>query len=264
MDRHGRRRVPVSSLLSLCVVLCFGSLVAADLSASQPNHARATVAGRVIDGETRTPLRGVPVCSPYEVTYTDESGRFRLAKAPPQTSFYGAGEPRHASAQEDEALDAPGAGFPLAAFSDGRVALAFVDLQGDDGLDLYLGPMATDRVDPYCVVCHKRNPRLDKDLWGRPTRTPGQGAQVEPVPWGNRTSAWACYQDSHPKGMNMVGMQAVESRSQGFKKPKRLALHEGKFVTCDTCHTRHKQTGRGSYAVLSYEGRSDLCHECHL
>jgi len=74
------------------------------------------------------------------------------------------------------------------------------------------------------------------------------------------------YQDSHPDGMNMEVIPRLElDRYLGrYKTPKLVSLKEGKYVTCDTCHSRHVPTPQKQYIVMPYEQESTLCYECHL
>jgi len=240
------------------------------------------VHGRVVDGETGTPLAGVPVSLLYEVTTTDESGRFVFEKIPLTHTAQVSLRVRSKSGLiiGCVTVDVPVRFYPVAASDGEKFDIVIADPREDEELELRLEPLPPSEVDRYCTACHDTNPCLETATYEDVVKT-GKDLrgivvaedQVEEykkklVMLGLRKQTYSKirYQDTHPDGMNMdlIPKLDLAEYKGAYQKPEGLYLLDDKYVTCDTCHTRHMPTDQKQYVVMSYEEDSQLCLKCHL
>ncbi|MHB8764745.1 MAG: cytochrome c3 family protein [Deferrisomatales bacterium] len=239
------------------------------------------VAGRVVDAATGQPLAGVPVSLLHEVALTDESGGFRFEKIPLIHSAEVSLRVQNKNGVIIGCItvDVPVRFYPVAAAAEGKVAVVIADPLSSSPVELRLAPVGPDRIDDFCGVCHEPNPcletatydevvRVSKDLRGIIVREEEVEAYKKKLfEQGLQKDLYRKmrYQDTHPGGMNMEVIPTLHLvQYQGkFRKPESLVLREGRFATCDTCHTRHLPTDQRHYVVLPFERENTLCFECH-
>lgn len=239
------------------------------------------VTGRVVDGATGQPLAGVPVSLLYETALTDEGGGFRFEKVPLTHSA----EVSLRVQNKDGVIigcitvDVPVRFYPVAAAAEGKVAVAIADPTAASPVELRLVPVGPDRIDDFCSACHEANPcletatydevvRVSKDLRGIIVREDDVEAYKKKLyEQGLQKDLYRKmrYQDTHPDGMNMAVIPTLNViQYQGkYRTPESLSLRDGRFATCDTCHTRHLPTDQRHYVVLPFERENTLCFECH-
>jgi predicted CXXCH cytochrome family protein len=239
------------------------------------------VAGKVVDGDSGAPVAGIPVSLLYEITITDDGGRFRFEKVPlthtAEVSIRV--QSKTGLIIGCTTIDVPVRFYPLAAEADGKFAIAIVDPSAEEPITLRLEALPPQRVNQTCGQCHESNPCMEqatfeqvvqsgKDLRGiivREDRMEETRRQLRQQGLQRETYRKMRYQDTHPDGMNMelIPILELEEYRGRFRKPTNLKLVEDKFVNCDTCHTRHVPTAQKHYVVMPYEQESQLCYECH-
>ncbi|GAB4262945.1 MAG: hypothetical protein Kow0092_13520 [Deferrisomatales bacterium] len=241
------------------------------------------VTGRVVDDATGAPVAGAVVSLLQEITVADEAGRFRFEKVPvshlAEVSLRVQGE--GGLIVGCITVDVPARFYPLAATADdGRMALEVVEPGAGEPAELRLRPLPQAQVSSFCGGCHEPNPcletasyeevvRSDKDLRGIivPEKEIASFKKaLEEKGLRKETYVEMRYQDTHPDGMNMeaVATLDLDPYRGRYRIPEALPLVEGKFVTCDTCHTRHVPTEHKRYVRLPFESESALCVQCHL
>lgn len=239
------------------------------------------ISGQVVDAESGTPAPGVVVSLLYEVTVTDEAGRFLFEKVPlTHTAEVSVRvQSKTGLIIGCTSLDVPVRFYPLAAESEGRFAIAIVDPSAGEPVVLRLEPLEPQCVNATCGQCHDTNPCMEQatfqqviqsgmDLRGiivREDKIEEYRRQLLQQGLQRDTYVKMRYQDTHPDGMNMelIPILELEEYRGRFRKPTNLKLVEDKFVNCDTCHTRHVPTAQKHYVVMPYEQESQLCYECH-
>jgi predicted CXXCH cytochrome family protein len=243
------------------------------------------VKGRVVDTETGKPVSGVTVSLLYEVMVTDESGRFVFEKVPLRHTAEVSLriQARSGPVIGCITLDVPVSFYPLAAEAGAggakKVAVEIIDPASDEGVELRLEPVGSGEVGEYCTRCHQSNPCLElstfeeviksgKDLRGIIVfEDELEAFKKNLAQRGLRKTTYQAmrYQDTHPDDMNMatiVKLDLPQYRGQ-YAFPSELELLDGKFVTCDTCHTRHTPTAQKHYVKMPYEENNELCYACH-
>ncbi|NOY44562.1 MAG: carboxypeptidase-like regulatory domain-containing protein [Deltaproteobacteria bacterium] len=240
------------------------------------------VRGRVVDGETGEPMPGVPVSLLYEVTTTDCDGRFVFEKVPLTHTAQVSLRVRSKSGLiiGCVTVDVPVRFYPVAASEGEKFDIVIADPREDEELELRLEPLPSSEVDRYCTACHDTNPCLETATYEDVVKT-GKDLRGIVVPedqveeykeklmmLGLRKQTYRKirYQDTHPDGMNMEIIPKLDLAEYkgAYRKPEGLYLLDDKYVTCDTCHTRHMPTDQKQYVVMSYEEDSELCLKCHL
>lgn len=240
------------------------------------------VTGQVVHADTGAPAPGVAVSLLYEITVTDEAGRFRFEKVPlthtAEVSIRV--QSKTGLIIGCTTIDVPVRFYPLAAEFDGKFAIAIADPSADQAVTLRLEPLPPAQVNETCGRCHGTNPCMEqatfeqviqsgKDLRGiivREDKMEETRRQLLQQGLQRDTYVKMRYQDTHPDGMNMelIPILELEEYRGRFRKPANLKLVEDKFVNCDTCHTRHVPTPQKHYVVMPYEQDNGLCYECHL
>jgi len=240
------------------------------------------VVGRVLDAATGAPVPGIPVSLLYEVALTDQSGNFRFEKVPLTHTAEVSVRVQSKSGIIIGCitLDVPVRFYPVSAESEGRFGLVIADPSEEKPVEVRIEPLPLEEVDEKCSRCHESNPctealtfdevvKSGKDLRGIIVREDQieefkkrlmqQGLQRE-------TYVKMRYQDTHPDGMDMerIPQLDLEEYKGRYKRPEGLRMREDKYVTCDTCHTRHVPTEQKQYVVMAYEQDNALCFQCHL
>lgn len=240
------------------------------------------VTGRVVDDATGAPQPGVTVSLLYEVAVTDGEGRFRFEKIPlthlAQVSVRVRG--KFGYIVGCMTLDVPARFYPVAASAGGRFAITLVDPALAQEVELRLAAVASERVGEICEACHRRNPCVETETFQRVAKTAAdlRGIIVDEdkieeyrqslMASGVQEDAYRKirYQDTHPDGANLeavVGL-ADDGYKGRFTMPADLPLVDDKYITCDTCHTRHRPTAYPQFARLAFDDeRSTLCYQCH-
>lgn len=263
----------------LALGICVG---AQEKSAPEVFGPYKDVVGRVVDKQSGQPVPGVVVSLLFEVTETDDSGRFIFEKIPVRHNAE-----MSMRVQDPKGLiigcttvDVPVGFYPVAAEGDGTFDIAVVDPGADGVIELSLEPLGAAAVDDYCAGCHRSNPCVEAATYEQVVRTRRDMRGIivpesELVAFtegllrqGLQKNSYEKmrYQDTHPNGMNMDIVLNLDrdTHQERYKRPESLPLVEGKFVSCDTCHTRHVPTEHGQFARLPYEESNALCYECHL
>lgn len=240
------------------------------------------VRGRVVDPETKEPLAGVPVSLLYEMTTTDASGRFVFEKVPLTHTAEVSLRVQSKSGLIIGCItvDVPVRYYPVAVAVDDRFDIVIVDPSEDVEVVLQPLPLAPSEVDRFCSSCHENNPCVEtasyddviksgKDLRGiivPEDQVEEFKKRLQLAGVRKDTYRKIRYQDTHPDGMNMdlIPQLELEQYKGRYQKPQSLPLVDGKYVTCDTCHTRHMPTDQKQFVVKSYETDNALCYECHL
>ncbi len=268
------------------VVGGMGLLLTAGLAFTEPPPAGRElyhdVRGRVVDPETGEPLAGVPVSLLYEVTTTDEQGRFVFEKVPLTHTAEVSLRVKSRSGLiiGCVTVDVPVRFYPVAVAVEGRFDIVIADPSEDVELLLQPQPLPSQEVDRFCSSCHGNNPCLEtasyedviksgKDLRGIIVSEDEVEEYKETLRLkGVRKDTYRKlrYQDTHPDGMNMelIPQLDLEEYRGRYRKPDALTLVDDKYVTCDTCHTRHIPTEQKQFVVMSYEADNMLCYQCHL
>lgn len=240
------------------------------------------VRGRVVDPETKAPLAGVPVSLLYELTTTDADGRFVFEKVPLTHTAEVSLRVRSKGGFIIGCItvDVPVRYYPVAASVDGRFDIVIVDPSEDVEVVLQPQPLASEETDRYCGACHDNNPCVEtasyedvvksgKDLRGiivAEDEVEEFKKKLQLAGVRKDTYRKIRYQDTHPDGMNMdlIPRLDLEQYRGRYQKPEGLTLVDGKYVSCDTCHTRHMPTEQKQFVVMSYEQDNALCFQCHL
>lgn len=240
------------------------------------------VAGTVLDRETGKPMPGVPVTLLYEVTVTDEAGAFRFEKVP---LTHTAEVSLRIRSKEGliigcMTVDVPVRFYPVAASTDGKFDIAIIDPGEDKAVALRPRALPPHEVVRTCQECHDGNPCMETGSYQDAVRS-GKDLRGIVVPEAEvrqfiaglrqkglreETYRKMRYQDTHPDDMNMASlilMDLPQYKGQ-YAFPDSLRLLEDRYVTCDTCHTRHVPTEQKHYVVESYERDNQLCFNCHL
>lgn len=263
------------------VVVC-GAAIAAQPAVPAERLTYRDLAGRVVDDASGQPLAGVTVSLLYETTVTDDKGEFRFEKVPLTHTAQVSARVRNIMGYVTGCItiDVPTRYYPLAAATANKVGIAIVDPGADLPFELRIATVTADRINSYCQECHPSNPCAETESYrqavesGRDLRgivvdegKIGEFTQ-EALRQGLQESAYRRirYQDTHPDGMNMESVEKLNlpSYKNLYKSPKNLALADGKYVICDTCHTRHVPTPHRQYVILPFEDESNsLCLSCH-
>jgi len=268
----------------LVAVLCFSPLAAGSQESPVPVERviYRDVTGQVLDGTTGAPLPGVVVSLLYEVAVTDEAGNFRFEKVPLTHTAEVSIRVQSKSGLIIGCItvDVPVRFYPAAASVDGKFDLEIVDPSAEVPVVLRLEPLPGDKVNETCGACHDSNPCTEtatyeqviqsgKDLRGiivREDKIDEFKKQLLQQGLRRETYVKMRYQDTHPDGMNMelIPVLALEQYKGRYRKPEMLPLLDEKFVTCDTCHTRHVPAEHKQNVIMSYEEDNGLCFQCHL
>lgn len=239
------------------------------------------VTGKVVD-QTGTPVAGATVSLFQEVVISGPSGEFQF----PNVSL------RHLAEVSLRVrsvltgyiigcitIDVPVSYYPIAASVGESLAIRIVDMADAAPLELELRPVGMAAIDDYCNECHGVNPCIEETTYEKVIKTGMDlrgiivdDVNVEEYKKQLMTMGLAAetyrkirYQDTHPDGMNMAVIPTLQiPLYQGrFRWPEALTLKDEKFVTCDTCHTRHVPTGYRAYTVMPFEQGNELCYQCH-
>ncbi len=277
MSRRGAR----VGIPGLVVVLLALGAMAQQAQVPEERILYRDVRGRVVDGATGEPVPGVPVSLLYELAVTDDQGRFLFERVPLTHTAEVSLRVKSRTGIIIGCLtvDVPVRFYPVAAAEGDLFDVVIVDPGADEEVELRLQPLPDAEVDAFCETCHPDNPCVEletfqdvlksgKDLRGIIVPEDEVEEYIERLMvQGLRKTTYSRirYQDTHPDGMNMEAvLQAPLSEyGESYRMPEALKLREKKFVTCDTCHTRHIPTGQKQYVVMPYEEDNALCLECH-
>lgn len=240
------------------------------------------VGGQVHDAATGAPVAGVVVSLLYETAVTDEAGNFRFEKVPLTHTAEVSIRVQSKSGLIIGciAVDVPVRFYPVAATAEGKFDIEIVDPSAEEPVVLRLESLPGDKVNETCGTCHDSNPCVEtatyeqviqsgRDLRGiivREDKLEEFKKQLLQQGLRRETYIKMRYQDTHPDGMNMelIPLMGLEQYKSRYRKPESLPLLEDKFVTCDTCHTRHMPAEHKQYVIMSYEDDNGLCLQCHL
>jgi hypothetical protein len=276
------RRRTIAALAGLVLAVWTGGASAQETAIPPERVLYRDVAGTVVDAETGQPMPGVPVTLLYEVTVTDDAGAFRFEKVP---LTHTAEVSLRIRSKEGliigcMTVDVPVRFYPIAASTDGKFDIAVIDPGEDRPVALRPKTLPPHEVTRYCGECHENNPCLETGSYQDVVRS-GKDLRGIIVPEAEvrqfidglkqkglreETYRKMRYQDTHPDEMNMgtLVLLALPQYKGQYAFPDSLRLLEERYVTCDTCHTRHVPTEQKHYVVESYEQDNQLCFNCHL
>lgn len=238
------------------------------------------VVGKVVDDSTGEALPGVSVSLLYETAVSDGKGEFRFEKIPLTHTAQVSVRVKNSLGRiiGCMVIDVPTRYYPLAGSVGEKMGVRVVDPGADERVELRLAPLSADAVDSYCKKCHLSNPCVESSTFETVVHTgiDLRGTIVEEeeislfsadlVRKGIQPDAYEKirFQDTHPDGVNMESILKLPGYKAKYTIPTALLLREGKYVTCDTCHTRHMPTANKQYVVLPFDDEENtLCVSCH-
>lgn len=120
---------------------------------------------------------------------------------------------------------------------------------------LTLGP--TPDLDAKCRSCHP-----DKPTGASPLRkcTHPSGVPLK-VPLANRVAKF----NQENEALRKSGKPAHPAIALDQRKVKKGLFGEDRqFLTCESCHTNHVDTGNAAYVIMPFAEKSILCRGCHV
>jgi predicted CXXCH cytochrome family protein len=245
------------------------------------DQGRGEIAGRVVHGTSGEAAAGVRVSLLGQWKQTDSSGRFRFENVKLERSSL-----LHARVVDDNEniigcsdLSVPVRFYAISASIGEKLAVEVVSPADGTDVELRLTEVSEADVNEFCARCHKPNPCNNPTRWGEAS---GQTATLGGVELKARDVAVrkarlrerdltreayerVRFQDAHPQSIDMRAKQVPDRaiNNSHFRTPTGLRLLDNRWVTCDTCHSRHQSTGWPSFAVMEFSSENVLCRQCH-